>query len=54
MNRLRQRQEQGESRQCQGNGAVKEKAIARVIVIVEAKVIMKTATNPMAKAIANL
>ena len=53
MNRLRQRQEQGESRQCQGNGAVKEKAIATVV-MVEAKVRMKIATNPMAKAIANL
>ena len=33
---------------------MKEKAIAKAVVMVEAKVRMKIATNPMAKAIANL
>ena len=33
---------------------MKAKAISRAIVIADAKVIMKTATNPTAKAIANL
>ena len=33
---------------------MKEKSIARAVIMVEAKIRIKIATNPMAKAIANL
>ena len=33
---------------------MKEKSIARAVIMVEAKIRMKIETNPMAKAIANL
>ena len=33
---------------------MKEKSIARAVIMVEAKIRMKIAKNPMAKAIANL